>query len=97
MQSGASWLSLVCIITATVRTAWRRFGILNNAIYDESRTLAAENAVKAEASLQYRAALAALNDFTQAHRGEKDMSEADKELFRVGWESRRLFMDKEID
>jgi hypothetical protein len=58
-----------------------QYKILNDSIYNETRMLGADNAAKADAAVVYHAAQAALNSFTQAHKGEKDMSESDKETY----------------
>jgi hypothetical protein len=53
--------------------------ILNNAIYDETRMLGVDSAAHQAATAKYEAAKAALTSFTQAHAGEKEVAEADKE------------------
>jgi len=56
-----------------------QYGILNNAIYTETRMQTADVAAHKASIPAYEGAKDALLSFTHAHAGAKDMSEADKE------------------
>lgn len=71
--------------------------ILNDAIYTETRMLGADSAAHQEATVRYEAAKNALTSFTQAHAGEKNMAESDKETIvalRAAYQAAEQEMEK---